>query len=477
MSVAEHGLWWDEQVSVSNAVGSSLSEPIVSSITGFTEQDFWAGNSLHNVIEATVLDGGNNLLHNVLLHYWINLWGTSDLSVRLLSAIFGVGVVLLVYLVALSLSSRKIAYYAGGLAALHPFLIRYGQEGRSYAMATFLTLAATFIFINLNNLNSLKFAVAQSWFLYSLLVSAALLSHYLTVYIFIGHTVYAALLIRDRKLWLNMIKAAVVVGIIFNSWMFAKGNRGLKVVAAINQSYQQRATNPSADENWALPATPRNIIAGLAQTIFAITGNHLQKIGLRLSRMIPLLFIPVLLLVVCWRFRVRWEVRPAALLLLSILAGSGIVFSTILALRSGHIISLQPLYSNFATPYLTILLAIGIAEVSSLTGLGRHAMIGILLFYATILLISIKLVYEDAPKYRTPNTYQLVSKQIRDTVLPGDAIVYSSWTEARLYNLYLLGVGTLRQRVDPTLKTDVIKIVRNGQTQLEINRAMNQLGK
>lgn len=471
INIAEHGLWWDEQMSVSSAVGSYLYWPIISAKQEFTEQDFWLGNTFYNVIEATILDGGNNLLYNILLHYWMRLWGISDLSVRVLSTIFGVGIVFLIYLITLSFCSRKIAYCASGLAAVHPFLIRYSQEARSYALATFLTLAATYVFINLMNLTNSRFAIARSWVLYSLLVSAALLSHYFTIYIFIGHAAYAVLTVRDRTLWLDLIKAALVAGVILGGWMYAGAYKSLTGVATVYQRYQQRAAHPGAEENWALLSTPQNLIAGGVQTVLAITGNYLQQAGLRLSRLAPLLVIPLILLIFCWRAYASRELSSSTLLLLGLLAGSGLIFSTILALRLGHIISFQPLYGNFATPYITILLAIGIAQVRGLNGLGRQAMMGVVLLYAAILFISIKLVYEDAPKHRPPNTYQIVAKQLANAALSGDVIVYPSWIEARLYNLYLRGRGTFSQRVDPTLQGNKVKIVRNNSIQLEITIA------
>ncbi len=474
--IAEHGLWGDEQVSISNAVGSILAAP-VSTKQEFAGQEFWAGNNFRNVIEATIQDGGNNLIHNILLHYWIQLWGTSDLSVRLLSVIFGMGVVFLIYQITLLFCSRKVAYCASVLAAVHPFLIRYSQEARSYALATFLSLAATFIFINLTTLNSPKLKITRNWFLYGLLVGLSLLSHYLTIYIFLSHVAYALLVVRERTLWPNLVKAALMTGIIFGGWMVTGGERGLKVIAAINQGYQQRAAHPSADENWALPTTPRNILAGGAQSIFAMTGNRLQQAGLRLSRLSPLLFIPLLLLAACGMAYMKRELPFSALLLLGMLASSSLVFSTILAFRAGHIISFQPLYANFSIPYLIILLAIGITQISTLKRWTRYSMMGVTFLYAAILLVSIKLVYADAPWYRPPNTYQIVSKQIKSTALPGDLIVYPSWTEARLYNLYLQSTVPLNQTVDTNLQGNMVRIVHSNLTQFELTRVVNPQGR
>lgn len=470
-NVAKHGLWWDERISVSNAAGSILAEPIASSSSAFTGQDFWSGNTIHNVIEATVTqDGGNNLLFNVLLHYWIQLWGTQDLSVRLLSALFGILSVWLVYRLALSLCSKKIACIAGVLAAAHPFLIRYSQETRSYALATFLSLSATLVFIHLVGVNHSKSPLARNWLLYGLLIGAALLSHYLTIYVFLGHALFAILHVRGQRVWLDLVRTAAIGVILVSAWMLAGGNRGLKVIASMNQSYQQRATHPSVDENWALPAMPSNLLKGWLQTSLAISGNLLQMAGLRLGQLGILLIIPVTLLAGCWRARKNQELSSFGLLLLVILSGSGLVFSTILALHSGHIISFQPLYGLFATPYLTILLAVGMAQVAAFRGWPKFTMGCLVCLYSVTTLVSIKLVYDDAPQHRPPNIYRVLSEQIIQASLPGDVIVYRSWADARLHNLYLRNSNSIIQTVEPDHKGNSIKVVRNGFTRLEINR-------
>ena len=200
VGISAHGLRPDERASVSIAVGSILTNPIVTADGLFTPGDFWSENTLHNVVEATIAQAaGNQLLFNILLHYWIRLLGTQDFFVRLLSVFFGIFAVLLVYQIALVLCSERVARFASLLSAVHPLLLLYSQEARAYAAATAFSLVGTLIFIRLTGFGRPETTRGGSWCVYGLSVGAALLSHYLTVYIFLGHILFAMLRVRDPR--------------------------------------------------------------------------------------------------------------------------------------------------------------------------------------------------------------------------------------------------------------------------------------
>jgi mannosyltransferase len=84
---------------------------------------------------------GHPPLYYLLLHYWIELVGESDVAVRALSGIFGIACLPLAWL-----AGRRLAGIAGGrwalvLAALSPYAIRYSSETRMYSLVMLLVLA------------------------------------------------------------------------------------------------------------------------------------------------------------------------------------------------------------------------------------------------------------------------------------------------------------------------------------------------
>ncbi len=79
-------------------------------------------------------------LYFLMLHFWMKLFGSSIQAFRGLSVVFGVLTVWSVIKLGESLFDRKTGLTAGVLMAISPFQIWYSQEGRMYAMASFLAV-------------------------------------------------------------------------------------------------------------------------------------------------------------------------------------------------------------------------------------------------------------------------------------------------------------------------------------------------
>lgn len=85
-------------------------------------------------------------LYHLLGIAWTSLAGYSELSLRAVSLLAGLGTVGYVYQFANLLGGRRVAVLAGWLAATNPLLIYYSQEGRTYALTAFL-LTASFYYL------------------------------------------------------------------------------------------------------------------------------------------------------------------------------------------------------------------------------------------------------------------------------------------------------------------------------------------
>lgn len=81
------------------------------------------------------------------LGQWSVLFGRSELALRSLSAIMGLGTVLAVLLLGNALLGMRTATIAGFLTALSPMLIYYSQEARMYSMVTFLAALASYFWV------------------------------------------------------------------------------------------------------------------------------------------------------------------------------------------------------------------------------------------------------------------------------------------------------------------------------------------
>ncbi|MCS7221361.1 MAG: glycosyltransferase family 39 protein [Anaerolineae bacterium] len=73
-------------------------------------------------------------LYYWLLHFWSLLFGHSEVALRSLSAIAGVGLVYVIYLIGRRLQSEQMGLAAALVAAINPLQIYYAQEARMYAL-------------------------------------------------------------------------------------------------------------------------------------------------------------------------------------------------------------------------------------------------------------------------------------------------------------------------------------------------------
>ncbi|MBV8462266.1 MAG: glycosyltransferase family 39 protein, partial [Acidimicrobiales bacterium] len=114
----------------------------------WTRSDLWLDEALtvniarlplHDLPSFLRRDGAPPLYY-VLLHFWIELFGTSDLAVRSLSGLFGVITLPLVWVAGCRLGGRRVGLAALVLLASSPFAVRYDTEARMYALVALLTV-------------------------------------------------------------------------------------------------------------------------------------------------------------------------------------------------------------------------------------------------------------------------------------------------------------------------------------------------
>ena len=88
-------------------------------------------------------------LHHLVVHFWMMLFGDSEASVRMPSAIAGVAAVYVGYVLVSRLVGRRIALVTALLMATSPMLIAYSQECRAYSMSVLFGLWSCDLFVRL----------------------------------------------------------------------------------------------------------------------------------------------------------------------------------------------------------------------------------------------------------------------------------------------------------------------------------------
>lgn len=109
--------------------------------------------SIGDIIRLATQDVSPGVLHYLLLHYWMLLFGNSEVVVRSLSLIFHILTVLIVFLIARKLIKSITAQILIALTTLlNPFLLQYAFEARAYSLLAFLTVLAVYLVLTKRNL-------------------------------------------------------------------------------------------------------------------------------------------------------------------------------------------------------------------------------------------------------------------------------------------------------------------------------------
>jgi mannosyltransferase len=109
--------------------------------------------SLVSIIHTTTSVDTHPPLYYFLLHFWMLLFGQSEVAVQSLSALFGIISVLLMYMVARELFEPKTGLIAAFLLAISGFAIFYSQEVRMYSLLLSLTLLSFLFFVRILRAN------------------------------------------------------------------------------------------------------------------------------------------------------------------------------------------------------------------------------------------------------------------------------------------------------------------------------------
>ncbi len=445
INISDHSIWFDEKTSVIISQGikygdATISDSIVNSKTLLEK------NTLHNVYLSTIADNGNCVAYNFTLHFWINTFGTSDAAARALSVLFSLASLGLIFLFSLKNFGFKTASFVLVLFALNPLSVAYANEARSYSMAVFFTLSASFILWQF----VFNKEIEKPWlkiFLYGLCAGIALLSHYLTASVFIAHVLIALLLLRNKKGWVNLIAGGTIALLIFALWMMNGGLEGLKILKYQTDSYAKiLAEYKEGSLGFVMPASIGNIITGVIQVSLQEFGNSLQAF-FRIRMIMPLLLLP--LGIIAFLFWKNKENRKQYLFFFTLFI-TQILFAAYSAVSSGHTISFQPLYSNFVAPYIFIFLALGLIYIWE-----KNKIVGVILIVVQIVILNFSLnaIYSDIPKNRKINPYPAMAKALENTQ---SNIKCSDWKDVQMLSLYLPKEKNYTFNIDANAKDLII---------------------
>jgi uncharacterized membrane protein len=135
------------------------------------QKDLWG-------IITTVAKDTAPPLYYILLHFWINIFGTSEIAIRSFSIMLFFLLGIVVFAFTKELFNKKAAIFASALVLLNPIIFGYAFEGRMYMLLVLLTTC------------SMWFFKTKRWKLYILATTAALYTHHFALFILITQILY-----------------------------------------------------------------------------------------------------------------------------------------------------------------------------------------------------------------------------------------------------------------------------------------------
>lgn len=174
------------------------------------DQSFWLDEAAQ-VIESSrsfwqqfhIVADFHPPLYHILLHFWM-LGGTGEAWVRLLSVIFSLGTIGIVYKLGEYFDHMHAGILAAFFLTLSPYHIWYSQEARPYMAFVFFSLLATYALLE------------RLWFWYVIAGIVSLFSLYFAPFLFLSHIVYVLLFAKkDIK---KFVVCLIAISITFMPW-------------------------------------------------------------------------------------------------------------------------------------------------------------------------------------------------------------------------------------------------------------------
>lgn len=131
-------------------------------------------------------------LYYALAWIWTQLFGTGEWGLRSLSAVAGVALIPVAYLIGAELRGRRTGLMAAALVAVNPMLVWYSQEARAYALLVlFCSISLLYC------IRARRHGGRRNFVLWGVASALALCTHYFAVFTLVAEA--AVLLWRRRR--------------------------------------------------------------------------------------------------------------------------------------------------------------------------------------------------------------------------------------------------------------------------------------
>ena len=159
---------------------------------------FYAQTDVNQIIEF-LSKGNNPPLYEILLHFWIKLFGISEFSVRFPSLIFSSLTIGMIYAFACKFLNLRIAVYASLLFLASNYHVLFSHEARGYALLGLLSIVSVYCFLSLTKNSHSKRKKTLFFLGLALCNSLLFYTHYFGLFIIIIEVIFFLFKIKSFK--------------------------------------------------------------------------------------------------------------------------------------------------------------------------------------------------------------------------------------------------------------------------------------
>ncbi|WP_337044436.1 glycosyltransferase family 39 protein [Emticicia sp. 17c] len=453
----------------------------------FTPKEFWSEKNIHDFFDSIArVDTGNGALYTYTLHYWTKIFGLDDQNLRILSLVFNLLTIGLIFLfVSTHFQSVSLALLSAFLAAVSPFYINYSQVARNYAMLFFFALLATHFFLKIISNEKANKKYFSTYVYYGLSALACELCHISTFPLFLIHGLYVLIYVRQIRVWVGLSLSMLipVAGVIAwlksegGQWLFDYVQNSVKVYNYLAQTapddYLSVATIPNMLKQLRHVVSSAFItseglylhLSGLKNTLIALASPLLgfvcfrwirsEKIKLaaiitlvilsgvvystaRLQFLVLSLNVSLLILLVVFLFKNKTSATSSLLIFHVLLVVLPFVFLILFSWKDGNTFRIIPRYVGYSYAFGIILVAYVIRQIWLLGTQIKYVLLGLLAVQLYLITGIIQDIWQDnPPRYfmsfaapRVANPYTLAASRIQQLYTKGDTVIYCAHKDA-----------------------------------------------
>ncbi|WP_424016939.1 glycosyltransferase [Halorientalis pallida] len=180
-------------------------------------------------------------LYYLLLHWWMDAFGTGRVAVRSLSVLAGVGATAGVYLLGTELFDDRTGLLAAALVAVSAFHVHFSRVARMYAIFTMLTALSWYYYARLRDgtrTSAVGYVLASTLLVYT---------HVYGLFVVLAQHAYTALSEVDggigRRRW---VRVSAALGLLSAPWAALLGLRVVAIVTGTGGANIEWIPEPSS---------------------------------------------------------------------------------------------------------------------------------------------------------------------------------------------------------------------------------------